>query len=77
MLDKKYQEKVLDAKLVDYSEAISKYHGTFLSIAKFHIKYDTFLAMQIVKENWQTAHNSLLPFWCPEWHTEKGSIPLT
>lgn len=73
-IDKKY-EKVQDTKLVDYSEAaISKYRGTFLSIAKFQIKYDKFL--QIVA-NWQTAQNSLFPSWSPEWHTERGGIPLT
>ena len=77
ILNKKYQQYIRDAKMVDYSEAaISKYHETFLSIAKFHIKHDTSIAMKIIEDNLRTARNPLLPSWCPDWHTDRGGIPL-
>ena len=77
LLNKRYQKYIQDAKLVDYSEAaISKYHETFLSIAKFHIKHDKSLAMRIIEDNLRTVRNPLLPSWCPDWHTDRGGIPF-
>jgi hypothetical protein len=77
LLNKRYQQYIRDAKLVDYSEtAISKYHESFLSIVKFHIEHDKSLAMAIIEDNLRTAYNPLLPSWCPDWHTDRGGIPL-
>ena len=77
LLNETYQRYIRDAKLVDYSEAaISNYHETFLSIVKFHIKHDTSLAMQIIEDNVRIARNPSLPSWCPDWHTDRGGIPL-
>ncbi|KAF4625963.1 hypothetical protein G7Y89_g12201 [Cudoniella acicularis] len=77
LLNKGYQQSIRDAELVDYSEAaISKYHETFLSIVKFHIKHDRALAMRIIENNLRTVCNPLLPSWCPDWHTDRGGIPL-
>jgi hypothetical protein len=77
LLNKRYQQYIWDAKLVDYSKtAISKYHESFLSIVKFHIEHDKALAMQIIEDNVRTARNLLLPSWCPDWHTDRGDIPL-
>jgi hypothetical protein len=60
--------------LVDSSEtAISKYHETFLSIAKFRIKHAKALAMQIIENNLRTVRNPLFLSWCPEWHL--GGMP--
>jgi hypothetical protein len=77
LLNKRYQQYIRDAESIDYSEAaILNYHETFLSIAKFYIKHDTSLAMQIIEENLRTARNPSLPSWCPDWHTDRGGIPL-
>ncbi|MCJ1405116.1 hypothetical protein MMC11_008342 [Xylographa trunciseda] len=77
LLNKRYQQYIRDAKLVDYSEAAkSKYYETFLRVAKFHIKHDKSLAMRIIEDNLRTVRNPLLPSWCPDWHTDRGGIPL-
>ncbi|MCJ1408010.1 hypothetical protein MMC19_002083 [Ptychographa xylographoides] len=77
LLNKRYQQLIRSAKLVDYSEdAISKYHETFLNLAEFHIKHDKALAMRIIEDNLRTARNPLLVSWCPDWHTDRGDIPL-
>lgn len=77
LLNKRYRQYIQAAKLVDYGEtAISKYHESFLGIVKFHIEHDKALAMKIIEDNLRTTRNSLLPSWCPDWHTDKGAIPL-
>jgi hypothetical protein len=76
LLNKGYRQLIRDAELVDYKIPISKYHEVFLGVVKFHIKHDTAMAMQLIEDNLRTAHNPLLPSWCPDWHTNKGGIPL-
>lgn len=82
MLNGRYQRIIRDECLVRYDEdAITNYHETFMRIARFHVKYDTYLAMQIIDVNDKidkpkTVRNPLLPSWCPDWHTGKGVVPL-
>ena len=77
LLNAKYRQYIRKAKLIDYSPAAkSNYHETFLGIVKFHIKHDKAIAMRFIEENSRTERNTLLPSWCPDWHTDKGEIPL-
>ena len=76
LLNKGYRQYIANAKLVDYEKAISKYHESFLGVVRFHVKHDRAMAMQLIENNLRTAHNPLLPSWCPDWHTERGGIPL-
>lgn len=77
LLNKRYRQKIIDADLVDYSiSARLNYHDTFLGITKFHIEHDTSLAVELIEDNLRTVHNPSLPSWCPDWHTDRGGIPL-
>ncbi|MCJ1282264.1 hypothetical protein MMC26_001587 [Xylographa opegraphella] len=78
LLNKNYQQHIRNARLVDYSDAaIAHYHETFLRITTFHIQRDPVLAMRIIEDNLRTARHPSLPSWCPDWHTDRGDMPLS